>query len=82
MTIPNNPSALLRRKATAAALTEAGFPVAAATLATMAVRGGGPPYRLFGRVPLYRWDEVHAWAAARLTAPYCSSSEVDAGRIA
>jgi hypothetical protein len=53
--IPTNAEALLTRKQTAAALTEAGFKTAPATLASKATRGGGPPYRLFGRVPLYRW---------------------------
>jgi hypothetical protein len=41
--IPQDPDALLGRKQTADALTEAGYPVAAATLTTMASRGGGPP---------------------------------------
>jgi hypothetical protein len=77
MAIPEDADALLRRKAVAVALTEAGYPIAAATLATMAVRGGGPPYVLFGRIPLYRWGEVHAWAAGRLTAPRRSSAEAD-----
>jgi hypothetical protein len=49
-----------------------------ATLATMASRGGGPPYRLFGRVPLYRWGDVLVWAEARLTAPRCSTTRGDA----
>jgi hypothetical protein len=47
--IPHNPNALLRRKQAAEALTAAGFPTSAATLATKASRGGGPTYRLFGR---------------------------------
>jgi hypothetical protein len=80
MTIPTDPDVLLRRKATAAALTESGFPVATATLATMAVRGGGPPYQLFGRVPLYRWSDARDWAVGRLTPPCRSSSEADAHR--
>jgi hypothetical protein len=46
---------LLTRKATAVALTGKGYPVAAGTLATKAVRGGGPPYRKFGSRVLYRW---------------------------
>ena len=45
MTIPIDPDKWLTRRDTAAALTEAGFPVAEATLATKATRGGGPPYR-------------------------------------
>jgi hypothetical protein len=50
MTLPLalGPDTLLRRKATAEALTAAGFPTAEKTLATKATRGGGPPYRKYG----------------------------------
>jgi hypothetical protein len=71
-----SPSALLRREPCAEALTEAGFPISGKTLATMATRGGGPPYRKFGRTVLYMWSDVLAWAETRLTAPRHSSSEV------
>ena len=67
--IPSNPDALLRRAATAEALTEAGYPTSAATLATMVVRGGGPVYRCYGRIPLYRWSDALAWAQNRMSAP-------------
>jgi hypothetical protein len=67
--------ALLTREKVAAALTEAGFPVRSATLATKASRGGGPPYRLYGRRPLYRWGDALEWAVRRTTEPACSSSE-------
>lgn len=70
-------NALLRRLAVAAALTAAGFPVSATTLATQASRGGGPPYRVWGRIPLYRWGEALAWAQARLSPPRRSTSESD-----
>jgi hypothetical protein len=70
----------LRRRALAEALTAAGYPVRPATLASMATRGGGPPYRLFGRVPLYHWGEALAWAEDRTTAPRRSSSEGGASR--
>jgi hypothetical protein len=76
--IPETPDALLRRHEAAAALTAAGYPVARATLATRAVRGGGPPFRRFGRVPLYRWGDLLDWAQARLSAPMRSTSEADA----
>ena len=66
---------MLRRSATARALTEAGHPIASATLATMATRGGGPPYRLWGRVPMYRWGDALAWARSRTTSPRCSTVE-------
>jgi len=65
----------LTRDATAAALSAAGFPVKAKTLATKACRGGGPPYRLFGTRPIYRWGDAIEWARSRLSAPRCSSSE-------
>ena len=78
MAIPFNPETLLRRKQTAEALTAAGYPVAEKTLATKAVRGGGPTYRLFGRTVLYRWGDALAWAEARLSEPRRSTAEADA----
>jgi hypothetical protein len=73
--IPNNDDTMLTRDAVAAALTEAGFPTAGATLATKATRGGGPPYRLFGRRPLYRWGDAIEWARSRLSPPVANTSE-------
>jgi hypothetical protein len=69
--------ALLRRAATAKALTEAGFQTSPATLATKASRGGGPPYRSWGRWPLYRWGDSLAWAQSRLSRPRRSTSEAN-----
>lgn len=66
---------LLGRAETARALTEAGFRVSPATLATKATRGGGPRYRLFGRRPLYRWGDALAWARCQLSEPVSSTSE-------
>jgi hypothetical protein len=80
--IPTNQDALLRRKQVADALTEAGYPVTRATLATKATRGGGPPFRLFGRTPLYRWADALRWAEGRLTPPRRSTSEADVERRA
>ena len=80
MATPDTPDTLLRRKALAEALTEAGYPVAETTLSTKATRGGGPPFRLFGRIPLYRWGDALAWAEGRMSAPRCSSAEADAQR--
>ncbi len=65
----NNPDALLTRDAAAEALTAAGYPVKAKTLATKACRGGGPPYKLLGRIPLYRWSDCLDWAEKQLNAP-------------
>ena len=73
-----DPDALLTRAATADALNKAGYPVARATLATKATRGGGPPFHRFGQRVLYRWGDVLAWAQSRLSAPMRSTSEADA----
>ncbi len=72
-----SPDALHTRQQIAKALTEAGFPVASGTLATKATRGGGPPFRLFGRKPLYRWGDALAWAQGRLSPQVTSTSELD-----
>jgi hypothetical protein len=70
-------NALLTRKVTAETLSKAGFPISPKTLASMVTRGGGPPYRLFGARPLYRWGCALAWARGRLTEPRTHSSESD-----
>jgi hypothetical protein len=75
---PQSPDARLTRSATAAALTAAGFPIKAATLATKATRGGGPPFQRFGSRPLYRWADALQWAQSRLTPTMQSTSEADA----
>ena len=77
MAIPTDPKTRLQRGATAEALTEAGFPIKAKTLATKATRGGGPPFRKFGNTPLYEWGEALAWAERRLSPVRGSSSEAD-----
>lgn len=73
-----HPDALLLRKQAAAALTEAGYPIAPGTLDTKASRGNGPPYRRFGKRALYRWGDLLAWAESCLTPPHRSTSEVHA----
>jgi hypothetical protein len=73
--IPENQEALLTREATASALTAAGFPTKAKTLATKATRGGGPPYRLFSARALYRWGDALAWARSQLTPVVANASE-------
>jgi hypothetical protein len=79
---PHNPDALLRRKRLAEALTACGYQITEKTLATMATRGGGPPYHLWGRFPVYRWASALAWAESRLSAARRTTSEADAKRSA
>jgi hypothetical protein len=69
-----NPDKLLRRAETAEALQAMGFPVAEKSLETRASRGGGPPFKRFGRIPLYRWGDTLDWAHAKLTPPTRSTS--------
>lgn len=76
--IPNDPDAKLTRRATAEALTAAGYPVTLSTLATMATRGNGPPFMRFGRRPIYRWGDVLEWAIGRTSKPVHSTSELQA----
>jgi hypothetical protein len=76
MAIPD-PDALLTRQQLAEALTDAGYPTSPKTLATMASRGGGPPFRKFGRRPLTRWREGLGWARSRLGPVVNSTAELD-----
>ncbi len=75
-----HPDTKLRRKQLANKLTGEGYPISPATLATKATRGGGPPYRKFGRIPIYTWGESLAWAESRLSPPRCSTSEAEANQ--
>jgi len=75
---PEDFDTLLTRDQTAVALTQAGFPVRSATLATKACRGGGPDFKLFGTRPLYRWGDALAWAQAKLTAPRRKADQCEA----
>jgi hypothetical protein len=76
--IPSARNTRLRRRALARALSAAGFPMTEATLATRAVRGGGPPFQRWGRIPIYTWGTSLDWAESRLSAPVGSTSEADA----
>ena len=55
----------LTRKQAAAFLQAEGYPVPASTLATMATRGGGPAYSLFGRHALYAKEQLLEWAQSK-----------------
>jgi hypothetical protein len=66
----------LRRKAASQYLEDKyGIHRAPATLAKLAVIGGGPPFRRDGRTPLYSTDDLDQWAISRLSAPMRSTSE-------
>jgi hypothetical protein len=64
--VPTDANTRLSRAEAAQALTAAGYKVSAATLASMATRGGGPRYRIFGHGVDYSWGDLLAWAEARV----------------
>jgi hypothetical protein len=80
MAIPVEPKTLLTREAAAEALTAAGFPTSAKTLATKASRGQGPKFRKFGPRALYSWADLISWANGKLSPPVSSTAELDATR--
>ncbi len=52
-----------------------GIRCAKQTLAKLAVIGGGPPYRLAGRTPLYAPNDLDNWALSRISEPRTSTSD-------
>jgi hypothetical protein len=69
-------SRLLRREAASTYLKQTwGVVRAPTTLAKLAVRGGGPPFRRDGRVPLYSTDDLDQWVSSRLGALMHSTTD-------
>ena len=66
----------LSRKQASEFLTERGFRTAVATLATMAVKGGGPRFSRFGRRVLYQPEDLIEWAKSKRTPSVRSTSEL------
>jgi hypothetical protein len=65
----------LRRSAVPDYLMEKhGIPIAVATLNKLASIGGGPAMQYAGRIPLYRPEDLDAWAEQRLSAPVASTA--------
>jgi len=64
----------LSRQQASEHLLEQGLPAAVATLAKLAVVGGGPEFQKFGRFPRYTVDALDAWAASKLSPARRSTS--------
>jgi hypothetical protein len=60
-----DPDVLLDRTQAAMALTSHGYRISAATLATLASRGGGPDFERYGPYALYPWGNTLDWAKNR-----------------
>ena len=67
--IPTEPNAELPGRETAIAQTEAGFPIAEATLTWKASHGGGPLFRKWNRKAQYNLGDSLEWAKARTSRP-------------
>lgn len=65
---------LLRRDEAAQHLQSYGLRTTKASLATMATRGGGPPFIKIGRYSMYRLIELNMWVAQRSTGLLDSTS--------
>jgi hypothetical protein len=68
-------STFLKRSQAAAALTAWGFPTRAGTLATKAVRGGGPPYFYYAGLTLYDETALRLWALSVTSGSACTTTE-------
>jgi hypothetical protein len=64
-----------RREAATYVREKHNAPCTGATLATLASRGGGPRFYLWGRIPIYSEEDLDAWVEARMGAPVRSTSE-------
>jgi hypothetical protein len=72
----SNTEALLRREAAAIYVREKfGIPCARSWLAKLACVGGGPSYRLAGRIPLYAKPDLDSWATSRLSPAVKNTAE-------
>jgi hypothetical protein len=83
--LPEHPDTKLSREAVAEALTAAGYPISAQTLATRASRPGphgAPPYSLFSGRALYRWGDALDWANSVTSSPRRNTSERHAQQAA
>jgi hypothetical protein len=72
---------LRRREASAYLRERHGINRAPATLAKLAVTGGGPKFRHVGRIPIYPVEELDAYAAA-ITSPLRTSTSDRGSEIA
>lgn len=74
-----NHSTYLRREQAAAYLKERYGAYTSETLAKLATIGGGPAFVKFGRFPLYKPEDLDAWAEARMSKLVHSTSELTRG---
>lgn len=71
------PNRMRRQDASQYLLEQHGIRLAHSTLAKLAVVGGGPPFRLDGRFPVYDREALDAYASERLGPLRRSTSNVE-----
>ena len=71
----------LPRREAARLLQAHGLRTTPASLATMATRGGGPPYFKVGKLCMYRLSDLELWIAQRCTGLLDSTSTVKGKEI-
>jgi hypothetical protein len=71
---------LRRNEASAYLLERHGLSRTAATLAKLAVTGGGPPFRKANRTPIYDPADLDRWVASITSPPVRSTSELRSNR--
>jgi len=55
-------------------IRDKGFPCSKASLAKLAVVGGGPRFVKFGRFPRYTAEALDTWISSKLMGPFTSTS--------
>jgi hypothetical protein len=69
---------MLRRREAAQYVRETyGVPCAEKSLAKLAVVGGGPTFRRYGRLPMYDPEHLDEWVRSKLSQPIRSTAELD-----
>jgi hypothetical protein len=68
------PRRLTRELASAYLLDVHGITRTPKTLAKLATVGGGPPFRKFGRAPMYAPEDLDAWVEGKVTPLVTSTS--------
>jgi hypothetical protein len=70
-----DPQTFMTRFQLAETLELCGIPLSYETLANKATKGGGPPFRIFGKSPVYQWGDVVAWLRETMGEPARTTSE-------
>jgi hypothetical protein len=77
-----SPRKLTRAQAAQRIREQHGQPCTAATLATKAWNGSGPPYCLAAGKTLYDPADVDRWAATRVSKPVCKAADARSAKHA